>query len=199
MRLPQIILASQSPRRRQLLETLGLPYRVEVPKDEEEEASPATVEEVTLRNSHRKATACLKLVKDPTDIIIGADTLVVLGEEVLGKPVDRNMARATLQKLSGQTHQVITAVTLLSPKFGTRQLPVFSRVTFRTLNPSEIENYISTREPYDKAGAYAVQGLGALFIGHIEGSYTNVMGLPIEALLLELAELSGISVYDWFK
>lgn len=199
MKLPELILASQSPRRAQILDTLGLPYRVSVPKDEEEIADFANVEQVVLRNSRRKAEVCLKYA-DSSDVIIGADTLVVLGQDVLGKPANEDEARETLQKLSGQTHEVITGISLLCMENnGEQQAAVRTRVTFKTMGPRDIEDYIATREPYDKAGAYAVQGLCSLFIEKIEGSYTNVMGLPIETLLIELSKITGVSVYDWFR
>ena len=197
--LPTLILVSQSPRRRQLLDALCLDYRVELPGVDERMPEAREVEEVTLENSLRKAESIAgrRPKTGVTEIIIAADTLVVLNGRVLGKPSDRNEARKMLSQLSGNTHRVVTGLTLLSEK-GQRQRAVWSSVTFRKLATDEIESYLGTREPYDKAGSYAVQGLSALFIERIDGSYTNVMGLPIEALLEELPALSGIPVYDWF-
>lgn len=198
--LPRLLLSSQSPRRRQILESLGLTFLV-VPTstEENEEASDKSVAGVTQANSLQKAKAALANATIATDIVLGADTLVVLGERVLTKPQHAADAEKMLRELSGKAHGVVTGVTLLSPGKTPLQFVEWSRVHFRSLSPSEIRDYLSTREPYDKAGSYAVQGLGALFIERIEGSYTNVMGLPIEALLRHLAQYSGIPEYEWFK
>jgi septum formation protein len=196
--LPNLFLASQSPRRAQLLETLGLPYQVIASHSDEEDPHWQNVDEITQKNSLLKAKTVIEKIPDVNAIVIAADTLVVLGQEVISKPKDVADAKAILQKLSGQRQTVVTGLTLLSNKYGLRQACVKSFVYFHSLTQKQIEEYTSTREPYDKSGGYAVQGLGSLFINKIEGSYTNVMGLPIEKLLEELAALTGIQPYQWF-
>ena len=196
--LPQLVLASQSPRRKQLLKALGLSYVAEDPDADEEHPLTEGVEEIICRNALNKAASIATRLANPKNIIIGADTLVVLGSESIGKPKAPEDVKATLKKLSGVTHEVYTGLALLSPHYGCRQSVVRTSVTFRVLSSQEIENYAKTREPYDKAGSYAVQGLGMLFIEKIEGSYTNVMGLPLEKLLEEMEALTEIPIYQWF-
>jgi septum formation protein len=197
--LPNLYLASQSPRRKQLLETLGLQYKSRTPVVTEETASAKDVVEVTQRNALLKAAEVQKhIVEGVADVVLGADTLVVLGNDVLGKPRNFEEAKSMLARLSGQTHRVISGISLLSKQYGVRQTTDESFVTFKRIPPLEIEAYARTREPHDKAGSYAVQGLGALLIEKIEGSYTNVMGLPIEAFLRELESLTQIPIYSWF-
>jgi septum formation protein len=196
--LPKICLASQSPRRRQLLETLGLKFVCHAPQGDEAEANSKNVESTTQKNSLAKALEIQRAINDDS-VVVGADTLVTLDDVVLGKPRDRDDAQQMLERLSGKTHRVVTGLTLISKNFGMRQLAEESRVTFSSLGAGQISDYLDTKEPYDKAGSYAVQGLGCLFIDRIEGSYTNVMGLPVERFLIELASLTGIPTYDWFK
>ncbi len=155
------------------------------------------VEEITLFNSLKKAESVLSRAGSEGNLVIAADTLVVLKGSVLGKPANPDEARRMLRGLSGETHRVVTGLTLLAST-GLRQRAVWSEVSFRPVTTEEMESYVATKEPYDKAGAYAVQGLSAMYIDRIEGSYTNVMGLPIEALLEELPLISKTSIYDWF-
>lgn len=197
MKLPILHLASQSPRRRQLLEAVGLPFSVTLPVGDEAHPCAADIESVAKANARAKAESILSNVK-PDDIALGADTLVLLGDEVMGKPRDSADATRMLKRLSGQTQTVVTGMAMVSRRYGARELVVKSQVTFRDLADEEIREYTKTREPYDKAGAYAVQGIGALFIARIDGSYTNVMGLPIEAVMTELSALTGIPIYQWF-
>ena len=199
MKSPLIVLGSESPRRQQLLQALGLAFTVEKPTAEEEGACAKTIDEMTCRNAMKKARSITSRLTDPRSIIIGADTLVVKGDEALGKPKDYEAALTMLRKLSGQTHEVVTGLALLSPVFGSRQCAVRTQVTFRLLSDRELESYATTREPYDKAGAYGAQGLGMLFISEIKGSYTNVVGLPLEKLLTELEALTKIPIYQWFR
>ena len=183
-----IILASQSPRRRELLGQMGMKdFRVVSPQvDETAEGRPGPaglVEQLSLRKAAAVAA------REGTDaLIIAADTVVALDDAVLGKPAGRAEAAAMLTALSGRTHQVYTGVTVL---WGGRTVTAHERtaVTFRTLTPGEIENYIATGEPMDKAGAYGIQGLGALLVSGLEGDYFNVMGLPVFRLGRILAEL----------
>lgn len=197
--LPTLHLASQSPRRKQLLESLGLPFVVTVAKDEERHPTAHAVADGVLQNAKAKATAILEKLASNKDVAIGADTLVVFKDEVLGKPKDERDATRMLRTLSGQVQTVYTGIYLVSRHYGSRGTVISSEVHFKKLSDSQIQAYAKTKEPYDKAGAYAVQGLGALFVDKVVGSYTNVVGLPIEALLTELESLTGISITEWFK
>lgn len=196
--LPPLYLASISPRRRQILESLGLKFQVLTKETEEKHPSRADIRQVLVENSVAKAQAIQNSVREDNAVIIAADTLVLLGEEVLGKPKSSEDARRMLKKLSGQTQTVLTGLTLLT-KTQKRTSVAESQVVFRTLSDSEVEEYLKTKEPYDKAGSYAVQGLGALFIEKIIGSYTNVMGLPVELLLKELFEFTKTAPHLWFQ
>lgn len=174
-----LYLASQSPRRRQLLEQLGLEFTVldtQVPEQRE----PAETPEAYVRRVARaKAAAGLELVRRVDDaLVLGADTDVVLDDEVLGKPRDAADAAAMLRRLSGRTHRVISSVWLL----GTRDehyAECISQVSFAALDAAEIDAYVATGEPFGRAGAYAIQGLGAALVSHLEGSHSAVMGLPL--------------------
>lgn len=182
-----IVLASNSPRRRELLERIGLTgFQVAGPNvDEsvEEELPPA---EIVERLSRRKAQAAAEKA-GAADLIIAADTVVALDGGVLGKPRDQADAFAMLSALSGREHLVYTGVTVLQ---GDRAVTEHEEtaVTFRTLEPDEIWGYISTGEPMDKAGAYGIQGVGALLVSGIRGDYCNVMGLPVFRLGRILAQ-----------
>ena len=175
-----IILASQSPRRKELMGQIGLKFKVISPNvDEHMEGNPSPaqlVEELSLR----KAQA-VRAGADEDDLIIAADTVVVLDGAVLGKPEDEREAFAMLSALSGNRHYVYTGVTVLRDGRAVTQHEV-TTVTFRELEPDEISSYIATGEPMDKAGAYGIQGLGALLVSGIEGDYFNVMGLPVYRL-----------------
>ena len=197
--LPSLYLASQSPRRRQILENLGLAFRVLTPEENETHPNASDIDEVARTNAERKASAVLESLPAGDSVVIGADTLVLAGNRVLGKPKDSTDAQKMLELLSGSAHTVVTGIALLSPQHGTRSSSVRTEVRFRKLSPHEIQDYLKTREPYDKAGAYGVQGMAALFIEGMAGSYTNVMGLPVEQLLLDLSALTAIPVWRWFR
>ncbi|HJC40630.1 MAG TPA: septum formation inhibitor Maf [Candidatus Intestinimonas pullistercoris] len=172
-----LILASGSPRRRQLLEQIGLTFVVRS-SDVDESVSPGlTPAQVVESLSARKGEA-VAAEAAPGDLVLSADTVVALDGAILGKPRDRAEAEAMLTALSGRTHQVYTGVTLLQDG---RRLTghEVTAVTFRPLSPGEIAAYVSTGEPMDKAGAYGIQGLGALLVERLEGDYFNVMGLPL--------------------
>lgn len=183
--LPDIYLASISPRRRQLLEQVGVNF-AEVRQDIEETPQPRESPEVfVLRLALEKARAGLQaLPNERARPVLGADTVVVIDEEVLGKPADEAQAVAMLARLSGQVHRVLTGVALVEAEHEATRLSV-SNVTFRSLQPDELQAYWRTGEPRDKAGGYAIQGRGALFVEHLDGSYSGVMGLP----LFEVGEL----------
>lgn len=182
--MKNLFLATRSPRRHELIRTFGLIYTV-VDVDLPEHAMPdETPAQFALRVAADKAKAGLSEVSADHAWVLGADTCVVIDDQILGKPIDRNDATAMLQLLSGRTHQVLTAVSLVSRERQLQRLST-STVTFRTLLDEEIQAYVATGEPLDKAGSYAIQGLAAIFIRHLEGSYSGVMGLP----LFETAEL----------
>jgi septum formation protein len=181
---PQIYLASSSPRRRELLDQIGVRYDVlPVAVDEGQHPGEAPREYVS-RLALLKAR---RAVADPRRVldlpVLAADTAVVVDAEVLGKPRDREHALAMLARLSGRAHEVLTAVALVHRRESLRVNT--TRVVFRTIAPPEATAYWATGEPADKAGSYAVQGLGAVFVTHLEGSYSGVMGLP----LFEVAQL----------
>ena len=185
-----IILASQSPRRRELLERMGLAgFRVvspDVDEHMEEDLPPA---QLVCRLSQRKARAVREQVGDE-GLIIAADTVVTLDGAVLGKPADELAAFKMLSTLSGVRHQVYTGLTVLRGGEEHTEYEV-TDVSFRELTQGEIEDYIRTGEPMDKAGAYGIQGYGALFISGIQGDYYNVMGLPV-CRLGQLLETLGV-------
>ena len=181
-------MASNSPRRRELLAGLGLPYEVRL-KDGIDESYPKdlAVSEVPLFISQKKAEA---YTLAPTELLITADTIVCLDNEILGKPKDNDDARRMLQKLSGRTHQVITGVTLSTTEW-THSFSCTSDVTFATLTEQEIDYYINNYHPLDKAGAYGIQEwIGYIGVTRLEGSYFNVMGLPVQRLYTELKKLN---------
>ena len=182
-----IILASNSPRRRELLGGLGLPFEVKVlPDIEESYPNDLTVSQIAEFISTEKAAAYRELMAD-NDLIITADTVVIVGDEVMGKPVDAADARRMLKKLSGVTHQVTTGV-CLTTKTNQRHFSVTTDVTFKQLTDEEINHYIEVYKPYDKAGAYGIQEwIGYVGVTSIHGSYFNVMGLPVQRIYNELA------------
>ena len=181
---PDIYLASSSPRRQELLTQIGVRYQ-RVANEVDEVWEPGESPEVfVIRVALEKARAGWRALgeREPHPVL-GADTVVVVNGEMLGKPRDRADGLKMLQRLSGTTHQVLTGVALVDDREGTRMS--VNNVTFRELTPEECERYWDTGEPADKAGAYAIQGLGAVFVEHMEGSYSGVMGLP----LFETADL----------
>jgi septum formation protein len=174
-----LYLASQSPRRRQLLEQLGVAFtllEVDVPEVRAEH-EPAL--DYVSRVAREKAGAgLLEVVAQPGAVVLGADTEVVLDGEVFGKPADAAHARDMLRRLSGRTHQAVSAVWLVSAGREEHAMSV-SEVTFAPLDEAAITRYIQTGEPFGRAGAYAIQGHAAAFIRRLDGSYSGVMGLPL--------------------
>lgn len=173
-----LYLASQSPRRRQLLEQLGVPFLVvdvDVPEQREAGESPS---DYVSRVAQAKARAGHMALNTDAAIVLGADTEVVLDDDVFGKPADDNDAKAMLRRLSGRTHQVISVLWAVSGEAEHRETCV-SRVRFADLSVPQIDAYVATGEPFGKAGAYAIQGRGGSLIEHLEGSYSGVMGLPL--------------------
>ena len=184
-----IILASNSPRRRELLSGLGLDYEVRtLPGIEESDPETVQGEELPVYISSQKASAYLDELKE-NELLITADTIVWLDGRVLGKPSDEEDACQMLRALSGKSHQVITGVTLATTTFQ-KSFASVSQVTFATLSDEEIKYYISHYHPMDKAGSYGVQEwIGFIGVERIEGSYFNVMGLPVQRLYRELKEI----------
>lgn len=192
--MPALYLASGSPRRRELLEQIGVPHQ-RIAGEVDEQVLPGEAAEAYVeRLARAKAQAGLRNLQGAPGCVLGADTSVVLDGRILGKPLDRADALATLSALSGRAHEVLTAVAITD---GERCLSrvVRSRVHFRGLEKAEIEAYWETGEPQDKAGGYAIQGLAAIFVSHLEGSYSAVVGLPVGETAALLAEF-GIAVWN---
>lgn len=172
---PTLLLASSSPRRREILNALGLLFSVQ-PNEIDECVLPGeSPEQLALRLAEAKAVA---VDCGPDEFVLGADTVVVLGDDPLGKPADRDDAIAMLLGLSGRSHQVLTAVALRGPD-GVETALSRTRVDFREISRDEAHAYWQSGEPRDKAGAYGIQGLGGLFVSSIDGSYSGVVGLPV--------------------
>ncbi len=182
--LPKIILASASPRRAEILRTVNWPFET-LPLDiDETRKAGEDAATYVQRLARAKAEAAVR--RRPGAMIVGADTVVVINEQILGKPRDQNDARSMLRKLSGQWHQVLTGVALIDSATSESQVAhETTEVKFAVMSRDEIDWYVSSGEPMDKAGAYAIQGLGARFIEGIRGDYFNVVGLPVR-LLYEL-------------
>ncbi len=185
---PSLILASQSPRRKYLLEQAGLEFTV-MPSDIDEDSVRLSAPETYVKTLS-KAKADDISSRFPESWVIGADTIVLINNTILGKPGDRKQAETMLKQLSGQTHDVYTGYTICCKKQNKCITDVVkTSVLFKKLTHDEIQWYIRTDEPFDKAGAYAIQGLGTFLVKKINGSYTNVVGLPvcevIEALIKE--------------
>jgi septum formation protein len=192
--MKKLILASASPRRKQLLKQIGLEFEV-LASNIDEKLNPRLkplhqVEALSLQKA--EATAAMKEAKGA--LILAADTMVAIGDEILGKPKDEKDAKRMLRKLSGSVHTIVTGFTLLdttTSKHVTRS--VESKVWFKSLSSQEISAYVKTKEPMDKAGAYAIQEIGAIFIEKIEGDFLGAVGLPVYALAKELKKF-GIQV-----
>ncbi|MBQ6406032.1 MAG: septum formation protein Maf [Prevotella sp.] len=178
----KIILASNSPRRKELLAGIDVQFEVRVIQDiDESYPSDLPTKDIAEYISHKKA-AVYQQQMAPDELIITADTIVVLGNEVMGKPHDEADARRMLRELSGQTHQVITGVTLTTIQKQV-SFSVETDVTFKALSDSEIDYYVSHYKPFDKAGAYGIQEwIGHIGVTGLQGSYFNVMGLPVQRI-----------------
>ena len=194
---PRLVLGSGSPRRRDLLRQLGLEFE-QIASPEEEPAPANEAPDVYVLHSARaKARAVHRLLQRQSTpepaIVIGADTTVCLGHRFLGKPAGAEQAAAMLQALSGRTHEVYTGIGLIAPDGRQTDDVAVTRVHMRPLSSRDIQTYVASGEPLDKAGAYGIQGLAARFIERIEGCYYNVVGLPL-ARLSALLEEAG---YDF--
>ena len=176
---PRFILASASPRRRQLLSDAGYEFKIAAPRVDEVAHRWLTIRELTIWNAARKASAASDISRDA--IVLAADTLVTIDGEVLGKPADLDEAVRMLRRLSGRSHEVWTGVRINDAARGrSRSFHEMSCVHFRKLDDRAICNYLAKIDPLDKAGAYAAQGHGTEVIERIDGSYSNVVGLPME-------------------
>jgi len=178
----RLVLASGSPRRSQLLAGLGLAFI----------ADPPDVDETPLLNEHAvsyvRRLSQLKASEVAGEVVIAADTTVVLDDAILGKPTDAHDARRMLASLSGRSHEVLTGVTVRTPTESRTEV-VTTLVTFVQLSAADIEWYVDSGEPMDKAGAYAIQGAGGAFVGRVDGSVTNVVGLPLAETTAMLADV----------
>ena len=186
-----IILASASPRRKELLEQIGCCFRIETADTEEAGGEGRTPSELVMKNAHLKAAAVAAL--HPDIPVLGADTVVSLDGNIYGKPRDREHAIEMLTSFSGRAHQVMTGIAL-AWKGRIWQAYETTEVVFAPLSAASITRYVDTGEPADKAGAYGIQGRAAVFVEQIRGSYSNVVGLPLHCLD-GLARKAGIDLY----
>lgn len=189
--MKQLILASASPRRKDLLTQIGLEFTI----------VPSTVKEISTETDPAKLVAELALLKaadvarKAEGLVIGADTIVVDGKTVLGKPSSKEDAVQTLQRLSGRQHQVMTGVAVIDSVSGEQWVDVeITQVFFRELSLEEIQRYVDSGEPMDKAGSYAIQQKAALFVRSIEGDFFNVVGLPL-LKTVQLLEKAGVNIF----
>ncbi len=180
---PKLILASGSPRRAELFRQAGLNFKIIVPNVDEAPLPGEAPDQFVCRTAREKAES----LPAGDVVILAADTAVVDGNRILGKPADAEEAAKMLRSLSGRTHEVMTGVCLRFPD-RTECFHTETRVTFRTLSETEIDDYVATGEPMDKAGAYAIQGGAAKMVRRIEGSYSNVVGLPLCEVIERLEE-----------
>ena len=199
----QIVLASSSPRRRDLLKTLGVHFQVVIPDIEEKPRDGEAPEAYVKRNSMEKSSAVASGLDSNqlgTCLVVAADTVVVLGSDILEKPLNHDHAFDMLSSLSGKEHQVYSGVTLSyfckSEGWKERTFSVCTSVRIKNLQAEEIRSYIQSGEPLDKAGSYAAQGLGSYMVESIHGSYANVVGLPVAQVLQELESAFGLTLWD---
>ncbi|MGA2781632.1 MAG: Maf family protein [Smithella sp.] len=187
-----LILASASPRRQELLRTVGLKFKIIPAHVNEDYLAGESPRQHVKRLSSDKAMIIARKYSEAW--VIGADTIVVIDDLILGKPKNKTQAKKMLQKLSGREHKVFTGFSIAHAVSEVYQTNVVqSAVRFTTISPKEMDWYVASDEPYDKAGGYAVQGKGACFIQSIRGSYTNVIGLPLCEVLEELKKLKAIN------
>ena len=193
-RPPELILASASPRRRELLERVGLVLAVEPVDIDEAVRDGETARVYAGRLAAEKCDAAIARLGSPALAVLTADTIVTLAGEILGKPDDEAQAAAMLQRLAGHRHEVLTAYRV---RFGERMLErvVGTFVTFRSLDPKELAAYLACGEWRGKAGAYAIQGIAGSFVTDVRGSFTNVVGLPLAEVLADLRALEALPGY----
>lgn len=194
----QLVLASSSPRRQELLRYLGLPFTTRVPDIEEKRRAEETPLDYVQRNSREKAHIIYQsLPHDQPWAVIGSDTIGVLDDEVLEKPLDVKDAQEMLARMSGRAHKVLTGLAVVygrGPGAAVQQRVIETDVFFKKLTAQEIAYYVGTGEPLDKAGSYGIQGIGGFLVERISGSYSNVVGLPLVELTEILRGLPPVSV-----
>lgn len=189
MKQSHFILASQSPRRKQLLQWAEMPFEVIVSEADESFPAGLQMDEVAIYIARKKALAVQQLVKDDNKVILAADTIVVLDNEVIGKPKDRDDAVSILKRLSGNKHQVVTGVVILANEKEIAFADT-TEVEFHSLTDEQVTFYVDKYQPYDKAGAYAIQEwIGVVGIRSIKGDFYNVMGLPVSRVVQQLQKL----------
>src|SRR6202046_4994614 len=187
----KLILASSSPRRAEILRNAGIQFEIQATDLDESRLADEIPGDYVRRLARAKPLTAASKYRDPVDqaFILGADTVVVIDADVLGKPASKDDARSMLRRLSGRVHEVHTGLALLrSTGADQRVVEEITQVHFAPLTEQEIEEYIATGEPFDKAGAYAIQGIGGRYVTRIEGCYFNVMGLPLARLWSLLGE-----------
>ena len=191
-----LILASSSPRRKRLLKQMGFPFRILTSDIDENKVNAEDADAIVCLLAERKALAVSE--RAGAHWILGADTVVVLGETILGKPADRDEARSMLSSLEGKEHRVITGFSILDPQSRVAHLEaVTTLVRMKRLKRGEIEAYLDTGEPFGKAGSYAIQGIGAFLVETISGSYTNVVGMPVCALIKSLVDVGALEGFPF--
>lgn len=189
---PSFILASASPRRRELLKSMGFNFSVVPSGVDEKFLEGESVSEHVMRLSREKVLAVAD--RNPEAWVLGADTVVIIDTEVLGKPGSKEEAREMIMRLSGKKHRVLTGFSVVRTSVNVVKSDlVESSVYFKEVSEDELEWYIATEEPYDKAGGYAVQGKAAAFVKEIRGSHTNVIGLPLSEVVATLKEVGAIT------
>jgi septum formation protein len=192
----RLVLASTSPRRKELLESVGIDFEIIAPSSDESLLEKENPEDYVIRIASEKSLSVSQQLRGDY-IVIGADTAVVVDNKVLGKPYNVIEAREMLNKISGRAHHVLTAFSITKPLDEILHNHVVgTEVMVKTLEPEEIEGYIKTTEPMDKAGAYGIQGIGAFMIKEIRGSYTNVVGLPLVEVVDVLKKLGALELFS---
>jgi septum formation protein len=197
---PTLFLASESPRRAELLRQIGVEFESHAVNIDESQYSNESARDYVCRIAQSKAQIAMEqlamesLTTDHQEfIVLGADTTIALEDDIIGKPVDRDHCQCILRRLSARQHQVLTAVAVAS-RNGTELRLTQNQVSFRSLTDQEIDSYCASAEPMDKAGAYAIQGKAAVFIDRLDGSYSSVMGLPLFETA-ELLQAAGITIF----
>jgi septum formation protein len=190
--MQRLILASSSPRRKELLENLHLTFEISSSNVDESFSPELTPEEAVKELASRKASFVAK--KEPNAFVIGSDTVVVHEGDILGKPTDREEALFMLKKLSGKTHSVFTGVSIITPE---REIQFYEKtdVVFWELSQEEMDAYINSGEPFDKAGGYGIQGFGSFLVREIKGDYFSVVGLPVARTVRELRRAGYVLPY----
>ena len=183
----KLIQASGSPRRKQLLGFLNIPFEM-ITADVEEVSSESTPEAQACDISEKKGRAVFNTLKNKNVLVISSDTMVILGEKIYGKPGNRENAKLMLMELSGKTHEVVTAVTFIDESGSAFNFFDKTKVTFTEIDPLLLETYLDTEDSLDKAGAYGIQGPSLTFIENLEGSYSNVVGFPLNKVIHHLKE-----------